>query len=82
MILEEEVCSEFRISVKIGSSKSMIHTALRYFTNLGIYWDEEIERRPRKISTFDESMMKLNVRRSHTISQKIINLNFYYCLRF
>ena len=45
--LKEEGCSECQNSRKIGCSKPMAHTALKYFTKFGIYWDEERAGRPR-----------------------------------
>ena len=58
MTLKEKGCSECQISVKIGYSKPMPHTALSYFTKLGIYWVEERSGRPRVTSAIDDSMMK------------------------
>ena len=70
MTSKEEGCSECQISVKIGCSKPVAHTALSYFTKRGINWDEERKWHPRKTSTGDESMLKLTVKRSPTSSHK------------
>ena len=39
--LKDKGSSQGRISVRIGCSKPVAHTALSYFTNLEIYWDKE-----------------------------------------
>ena len=70
MTLKEEGSSECHISVKIGCSKPVAHIAKSYFTVLGIYWDEERSARPRKMSTGDEFMIQLTVKRSPTSSHK------------
>ena len=50
--------------MKIGCSEAVAHTAAIHFIKLGIYRDEERTRHLRKRSTGDESMMKLNVKRT------------------
>ena len=70
MTLKEEGCSKCHTSVKIGCSKPVAHAAVNYFTKLRIYWDEERKGHPRKTSTGDESMMKLNVKISPSSSHK------------
>ena len=56
--LKEEGCSECQVSVKIDCSKPVAHTAMNYFTKLGIYWDEEKTGRPRIRSAMDDCRMK------------------------
>ena len=59
MTLKDKWCSECQISVKIGCSKRVAHTALSYFTKLGIYSGEERTGRPRITSATDDSKMHL-----------------------
>ena len=47
-------CREDRLYQTIVS-----HTAVTYFTKIGIYWDEERTVRPRITSAIDDSMKKL-----------------------
>ena len=58
MTLKEERCSQSKILLKIGCNKPGAHTAVSYFTKLGIYWDEERTGRKKIKSTTDDSMME------------------------
>ena len=73
--MKEEACSECQITVKIGCIKPVAHTAVSYFTKLGIYWDQERKGRPRKTSTDDESKIKLTVKGSPTSPHMKIQFN-------
>ena len=57
MTLKKEGCSDFQLSVKIGCSKPVAHTALSYFTKRGIYRDGERTGHPRITSAIEDSLM-------------------------
>ena len=63
MTSKGEGCSECQVSVEIGCNKPVSHTAVSFFTKLGIYCDEERKGHPRKTSAVDEPLMTLTVKR-------------------
>ena len=58
MTLKEEGCSERQITVTLGCSQPVTHSAVSYSTKLGTYRDKTREGRPRKTLTDDESMLQ------------------------